>query len=79
MPRLTNSFVKAGFGGEAAIAHRIAVAAVAGAIEAAGLPRYGEVKWPRAGSVKGGHLQPDEVGRHEPGGPVIVMPVAGFI
>ena len=63
MPRLTSSCVKRGIVGEAAIARRVASAAIARAIEPAGFAHYGEVKRPGAGSAKGGHLQPDEFRR----------------
>ena len=52
--------------GESAIPGGRAPAAAAGAIESSGFADYGEVKWPRAGRVKGGHLQPDQVRRQEP-------------
>jgi hypothetical protein len=37
------------------------------------------VKWPRAGSAKKGHLQPDEIRRHEAGRPVILVAAVSFL
>jgi len=46
---------------ERAISGRIILTAVTRAVEPSGFAHYGEVKRPRAGSVKGGHLKPDEL------------------
>ena len=62
--------------GEAAIARRIASAAIPGTVEPPGFADYGEVKRPGAGSAKGGHLQPGKLRGQEARRPVVVTLVA---